>query len=139
MRILFVLALLWGPAPAAAKEKTVSQDQQWKGQFCGLSKPSTRVAKNPKEWAALWKDIGRPAPDVDLKGKQAVAVFLGQQPTGGFRVHFLEPVESKSRLLVPYQVLPPKGMALQAFTQPYGVRLIPLPPYELNVDIQERK
>lgn len=139
MRALLALAL-WVGAPsgsAAAKEKIVSQDQQWKGQFCGVSAPETRTAKTPEQWEALWKDIGRPAPAVDLSGKMAVAVFLGERPTGGFRVQFLEPKTSKERVTLGYRVLPPKGMAIQAFTQPYAVRLLPLS--KLPVEIVEEK
>ncbi len=140
MRALLALAL-WAALPlgasAARKEKLVSQDLQWKGQFCGVSVPGTRLAKTPAEWEALWKEIGRPAPAQDLKGQMAVAVFLGERPTGGFRVQFLEPKTAKERVTVGYRVLPPKGMAIQAFTQPYAVRLLPLP--KLPVELIEEK
>ncbi len=140
MRALLAL-FLWTGVPsgssAAPKEKIVSQDQQWKGQFCGVSAPGTRTAKTSQEWEGLWKEIGRPAPAQDLKGKMAVAVFLGERPTGGFRVQFSEPKTAKDRLMVGYRVLPPKGMAIQAFTQPYAVRLLPLS--KLTVEIVEEK
>ncbi|MBI4375495.1 MAG: protease complex subunit PrcB family protein [Elusimicrobia bacterium] len=100
---------------------------EWQGGFCPVSRPSHRVTSNRKEWLELWKLLGQDAPAADLKGRVAVAVFLGTKPTGGFSVHFLEPRQKDGVLLIRYRVKAPTGFAIQALTQPYAVRLFSRP------------
>ena len=95
----------------------------WTGAFCGVASPSHRVVETPKAWAALWKEIGKPAPTVDLSGKVAVAVFLGERPTGGWSVAFDEPAPGPKGPVVRYSVRAPEGMVSQSFTQPWAVRV----------------
>ena len=97
----------------------------WAGSFCPVDKPSHRVVETPEAWTALWKELGKPAPEVDLEKHFAIAVFLGTRPTGGYGVSFDEPVDGKKETVVRYSVRPPRGMAIQAITQPYAVRLFP--------------
>ncbi|MBI4679549.1 MAG: protease complex subunit PrcB family protein [Elusimicrobia bacterium] len=98
---------------------------EWKGQYCSQAEPSTRVATTAAQWAALWSDIGREAPQADLGTHFAAAVFLGQRNTGGYGVRFMEPVAEGKTLKIRYETLTPKGFVTQAFTQPYAVRLFP--------------
>ena len=108
---------------------------EWKSPFCGVTAPGTRVVQSAEDWKKLWAEIGRPAPDVELAGKAAVAVFLGERPTGGFGVSFLEPVPEKKVLRVRYKISTPKGMmVIQALTQPYGVKLLPGTTLEIKVE-----
>ena len=111
------LCLLMLAAPLCAKEK---RDMEWKGAFSPVTEPAHMVAKTQEEWEALWKRIDKPAPAADLKKFFAVAVFLGTEPTGGYGVSF----EAKKNT-VRYTIKKPEGMAIQALTQPYAVRLFP--------------
>lgn len=108
------------PAPA---EETI---MEWKGAFCPVAQASHRVVKTQEQWRALWREIGGEAPRADLDSHMAVAVFLGSRPTGGYGVEFGKPAEGADELVVSYRVKTPgEMMVIQAFTQPYGVRLFP--------------
>lgn len=105
---------------------------EWKGQNCRVSAPGALTVTDPEQWKELWsKTLGRPEapPSVDFSKSLAVAVFLGSRPTGGFAVEFLEPVVSGGKAVFAYRVKAPgKGMfVIQAFTQPYAVRVFDRP------------
>jgi hypothetical protein len=52
--------------------------KSWKGNAAGLS-PGGTQAKNPEDWASLWKRLGQggPAPEVDFSIQMAIAAFSG--------------------------------------------------------------
>lgn len=120
-----------GGRAAPGKEERV---MHWTGAFCGVEEPSHRLVETRAQWKALWKALGKAAPEADLEAHFAVAVFLGARPTGGFSVRFEEPRRSGKRLVVAYRVVPPSGMAFQALTQPYAVRLFPRSPGPVSVE-----
>lgn len=118
IKLLLAAALV-----AAAKENKPVEPMEWKGQFCAVSAAEHVVVETPKDWEKLWKDIGKPAPQADFSKHFAVAVFLGHRRTGGYSVRWEEPKAEKGTLTVRYAVAPPEGMAMQALTQPWDVRL----------------
>ena len=123
--LLPVLALLVGMA-RKPESVIVEAVMDWDGQNCSVGRPTTVVAKSPEEWKRLWDDsVGRPAPEADLSGRFAVAVFVGAVPTGGYSVEFLEPVAKGGTTVIPYRIRKPgKGsFVIQAFTQPFAIRL----------------
>jgi hypothetical protein len=118
-------ALAAGVSAADAKEKKA---MEWKGAFCPVTEPTQIVASTPPEWTALWVKLGKPAPQADLKKFFAVGVFLGMQPTGGYGIAW-----KSAGNTVHYKVKKPEGMAIQALTQPYVVKLFPKAPGEIKV------
>ncbi len=108
-------------AKSPRKEKRV---MEWSGAFCPVAEPAVVVARTAREWEKIWEKIGRAAPAADLSKHFAVAVFLGTRNTGGYGVLFEEP-GGKAGTLVRYRVRKPRGMVIQALTQPYAVRLFP--------------
>ena len=118
-----LLAVLAASALAAAPKG--GAPMEWKGSFCPVEKASHRVVETSAAWEALWKELGKPSPAADLKKHFAVAVFLGSRPTGGYSAVFEEAADEKGQTVVRYSVRGPQGMAIQAFTQPYAVRLYP--------------
>lgn len=111
-------------AAPAPKEKTMTLE--WKGQNGGPAEPGHRVITDAKGWRALWRALGQDAPALDFKTYGAVAVFLGEKPTGGWSAAFEEkPKDGDTWVL--YTIRPPQGFATQAFTAPYAVRAVPRP------------
>ena len=117
---LLVLGLAASPAANAKKE---AAKMEWKGAFCRVEEPSHRVVKTAAQWQRLWRDIGRPAPALDLTRYDAVAVFLGRRNTGGYGVVFAEAVVKSSSTVVGYRVKEPSGFVTQVLTAPFAVRL----------------
>ena len=112
-----------GTTAAQAKVKEAAMTE-WKGQFSGALQSAQRVIRSEPEWQAAWAEIGQAAPAApDFKSRFAVAVFLGQRSTGGYRVQWLEPDSSGPATVVRYREMKPQGMAMQALTQPYAVKV----------------
>lgn len=99
---------------------------QWQGAFCGVDQPGARVVEDAEQWKKLWKDIGAQDPGApDFKTHYAVAVFLGQRNTGGYSARLTDPVVEDGVAVVRYKVVAPRGLVIQAITQPYHVRAYP--------------
>ena len=108
-------------AKSAAADVTPNE---WRAAFCAEARPSARIIESGAEWDRLWQDsLKQPAPEVDFSKHVAAVVFLGSQPTGGYTVEFLEPLSDGVELLLRYRVRAPTGMVIQAFTQPYAIKL----------------
>src|SRR6185369_14205291 len=93
---------------------------EWKGAFCPIDAPTQTVVQTQDEWEALWKKLDKPAPAADFTKFFAVAVFLGTEPTGGYGVSW----QAKGNT-VTYKIKKPEGIAMQALTQPYAIKLFP--------------
>lgn len=136
---------LWamGRAP---KEPPVAQESlrpdvqpsEWQGAFCSVDKPDVRVIDNALAWESLWRRAFNAAPPpADFDTHVAVAVFLGERPTGGYEVEFLEPEIGPAEVVIPYRVQEPEGMAIQAFTQPYAIHMFKKPGVPLRPEMRK--
>jgi len=128
------LAAAWGmgkaPPPAQEAAPMAAHVQEWKGQFCGVAGEKAVLVTDAAGWAALWKEaFGREAPDADFAAHVAVAAFAGSKNTGGYVVEFQDPETSGGGHVLRWRVKSPGkgGFVIQAFTQPYAVRLYPKP------------
>lgn len=98
----------------------------WEGANCAVAAPGERLIFDESAWKALWEEsFAREAPRVDFEKYFALAVFAGSRPTGGFGVDFLAPRKAGGAVELAYAVRAPSPSAfvIQAFTQPYAVRL----------------
>lgn len=112
----------------------------WEGGHCGVGKPSTAVVLTAEDWSRLWKEaFNKEAPETDFEEHFAAGVFLGLRNTGGYSVEFLPPEEKDGAVVIGYRVIRPSssGFVIQAFTQPYGLRLYRRT--SLPVRLEERK
>jgi hypothetical protein len=114
------------PAKAAAEKPKEAPVMEWKGQYNGTVEAGHRLITDQRGWDALWRVLGKPAPALDFKLYNAVAVFLGERPTGGYTAEF-STREKEGDTLVSYVVGAPKGFVTQAFTRPFHVRAFPKP------------
>lgn len=120
------LALLFALAAhaAPAKEKKV---MEWKSQHGAPVTASHQLVTDAKGWEALWRVLRKDAPALDFKTHAAVAVFVGERPTGGWTVNFRKPRIKDGDTLIVYSIDAPKGFSTQAFTSSYVVRAVAKP------------
>ena len=135
-RAALILALALGACRGAPQPQIKEAAMtEWKGQFSGALQGAQRVIRSEPEWQAAWAEIGQAAPAApDFKSRFAVAVFLGQRSTGGYRVQWLEPDSSGPATVVRYREMKPQGMAMQALTQPYAVKVFLLDKPEIRLE-----
>jgi hypothetical protein len=119
-RLPALLALLALAAPVRAEQWT-----RLAGQCSGITGPRAVVIEDRARWQALWKEhMGEtesPAPEVDFAKEAVIAVFAGQQRTGGYSIDIELQKDSSSGLRALYRVRPPKpdSFRLMMITQPF--------------------
>lgn len=124
------------PAERGARGKTMTAIQEWKGQMGGGAAPGHKVVTDAAEWKALWAELGKDAPDLDFDAYSAVAVILGEKPTGGYTAVFDKPVEDDGNLIVRYRLPKPTGFTTQAFAYPWKVIAVPKPKGRVIVEYE---
>jgi hypothetical protein len=129
-----LLAVALAPLGAGAKDK--KKPMEWKGQYGGPLEPGHEVVTSGAAWKALWKRLGKDAPALDFKTHAAVAVFVGERPTGGFTAALSESAGEDGALVVRYKFKKPGGFVTQAFAQPWIVRAYPKPKGGLRAEAE---
>jgi len=121
-------ACFFTQAIASERVPFVTIDQGFRS---GIRERKFLVIKNETEWKTVWQNHVQPnvpakeLPRVDFEKEMIVAVFLGEKPTGGYKVEItaIEEDRGKGRLrVVVREGKPPAGaMVIQALTQPYHI------------------
>src|SRR5215475_14727220 len=93
------------------------------GTTSGIVAPQALVIQSAPAWQELWRQHAssdRPPPPIDFATELVVGIFLGQQPTAGYRVQVVRVEEGDSEIRVIYQVHnpPPEALVTQVLTQP---------------------
>ncbi len=123
--LIYVFTLL-ALATSAQAQSPREHLLEWKGQYGGSIDAEQRVVVDANGWTRLWLSLRQGgAPPLDFTKYFAVAVMIGERPTGGYTVEFLDPVPKGMDVTVRYRVLTPTGFTTQAFTQPWKVRAFP--------------
>lgn len=105
------------------------ESPSWQGAIAAHADVSDfAVAIDENSWRELWQRIGQPAPSPLPEGQMAVAVFLGQKRSGGYKAEIVGVQEHESNLTVSYREHRPRlgAMVTQVITSPYAVTLLPL-------------
>ncbi len=130
-------------------DATVSAEQPFSlsGGRSAIRQPKNRVARDAKAFVALWAEHAKsfdgtvpPAPKVDFKKFDVVAVFLGSIPTGGHAVEIgdIKRTGRKAVVTALHMKPGPGAMVTQAFTYPFAMRAVPkLPPTVTFVAIEK--
>ena len=82
----------------------------------------------PDAFVALWQSAHlETTPEVDFERDGVIAVYMGEQPTGGHRIHVERVARQDDELQVEvvFQFPGPDCMTTQALTQPYQMVLVP--------------
>lgn len=142
MRTLSILALAsfsaacLGPGPA--EELTITQLA--KGQHSLQTEQQFEMITGQPQFRHLWSrfDAGAP-PSLDFTRETAIAVFMGERPTGGYSIHVNAVTHGDGELLVDVvlQAPGPECMTTQAFTQPYEMVSVPSGPSRANFSTRQ--
>jgi PrcB C-terminal len=111
------------------------------GTTSGIVAPQALVIQSAPAWQELWRQharLGRFPPPIDFATDLVVGIFLGQQPTAGYRVQVVRVEEGDSGVRVIYQVHnpPPDATVAQVLTQPF--HLIRMPRLGLPIRFERR-
>lgn len=92
--------------------------------------PQPAVIRDRQVWAKLWADnfgATMAVPEVDFAQRMAVAVFMGQRPTGGYSVMITSVERIDDRLVVNFRTRSPQpgDVVTQVITSPYAIAIIP--------------
>ena len=98
-----------------------------RGQNSGVTKASEVVVRTAEEWQKLWAQHGAPQrpspplPRVDFGREMVVAVFMGEQRTGGYGIQVtgLRVGDRAITVEVKRSQPPPDAIVTQALTQPF--------------------
>lgn len=136
----FLLALVWLAGCIAQPQSATAPVilAQWSGAQSGVDQPSSRVIRDTAEWQALWQQLKREAPQPLAPNQMAVAVFLGQRRSGGYRVEVTRARAEAGASVLEYreQTPAPGMMTTQALTSPWAVVTLPASPHPVVVKPQ---
>ena len=111
-----------------------------KGQQSLQTEQQFEVITGQSQFRHLWSrfDAGSPPP-LDFTRETAIAVFMGERPTGGYAIHVDSVTRSDGELLVAVvlEAPGPECMTTQAFTQPYEMVSVPTGP--IRADFSTRR
>ncbi len=108
--------LAWAGEKLAFSEFKGQQGPADAGQF---------VATTNDQWLQLWSLIGQEPPKPLVEGDQTgVAIFMGEQPTGGYQIHVKRVEADNGRIEVKTSTITPTEVAAAGTTAPYVILLI---------------
>lgn len=107
--------------PSSADGRTA-----WSGNLAATDTELFVTARDDTGWRGLWEAVGTAPPVALPRGSMAVAVFLGQRPTGGYAVEIAGVERRGDATVVLYrETTPAPGvMTTQMLTAPYAVKLV---------------
>ncbi|MBI5574506.1 MAG: protease complex subunit PrcB family protein [Elusimicrobia bacterium] len=113
-------------------EEIVHEPKEWYGYYSGYKVAGTKVFTNNDSWENFWQEHTKnqiPAPRlpvVDFNKEMAVAVFMGEQKTGGYAIQIVNIEKIKNKIIVRYkETVPSKNTAVtEVITQPYHIKVI---------------
>jgi hypothetical protein len=116
-------------APSAPISTPVQMQTLNADLMSGISRAEHVVARDQKQWQALWQRHapGRPLPAVDFTRNLVVAVFLGSRPSGGYQVEISGVRQEGDTLIVQWReaVPGPGQVAAQVLTSPSHLVTVP--------------
>jgi hypothetical protein len=145
-RVRTLAAFLAAALVACATPIKAGQDIEFstidRGQYSGVMHADCLVVDSATELAELWhqihlvRSVEPPVPDVDFTYEIVLAVFQGEQPSGGHTIAIDRITERVSGTIVDVSLSTPRpdAMVTMALTSPYHlVRLSrPRPPIEFT-------
>ncbi|MEW6515876.1 MAG: protease complex subunit PrcB family protein [candidate division FCPU426 bacterium] len=119
-------------APAADQAAPlVRWSGEWSGDTSLVQEPVNKVLRSSEALQELWKTAGLKSlamPEVDWRREMIGAIFLGQQPTGGYEIQLKELQRNPNALEVKYAVRSPQDAAAGRPTSPFLIFRLPATP-----------
>lgn len=125
---------------AAAAEK----EMRFRGTYSGVEKAGERVIEDAETWEKVWKQVHATVspkpklPAVDFEKQVVLAVFQGQQSTGGHSIRIVSVKEAGdvTRVTVERRSPGPGAITTQALTQPYDMLVVDKPAQPVKFVVQ---
>jgi hypothetical protein len=104
-----------------------------KGAFSGITNRQQLVITNQQAWEQLWAKhnvTSKPTekiPKVDFEKEMIIAIAMGKQRTGGYRIEITGVETGADKLRITYKryAPPPDGINLQVITSPFHFVAVP--------------
>ena len=104
-----------------------------KGGFSGITNKQQLVITNQPAWRQFWAKhnvsvkSAEKVPPVDFEKEMVVAIAIGQQRTGGYRIEITAVEAEADKLRITYKryAPPPDGINLQVITSPFHFVAVP--------------
>lgn len=134
----FIFSEMDQNAPAS-----IEIEKEWEGYHSGSLSPTRMVISTPAQWKEIWEKIQSrefpipDAPEIDFNKNMVLAVFMGEQKSGGYEIRITKIIKTEDNILV--EVLEkkpsPDSFSAMALTSPYHAVLIKK--YSLPVKFQD--
>lgn len=113
--------------------KQIDVIEEFSGSYSGIKEKKELVIQDETEWENLWRalnSIREPLPEtpvVDFTTQSVIAVFQGEQRTGGYGIEITQIKQRNDTLYVNIHEKTPSegGMVTMALTQPYHIVVVP--------------
>lgn len=131
------------PATAPPEFRALAFETLQKGAHSGVTDKKAVLVTDEAAWKAQWQQMSATqvpapaAPALDFSQQAVLAVYMGEQRTGGYAIEItgVELTNGKLRVTV-RQTRPGQGaMVTQALTQPFHVVRIPKVPAGTQVEV----
>ncbi len=121
---LLISGLLFSSGCARGEEGEVGFETLAQGFDSQIQEKCNFVLENEQELELIWHRAGQNSPpEVDFDEYKVIAVFSGEQPTGGYEIEVERIAETEGSLRVYIQETSPdpSDMVTQALTYPYHI------------------
>lgn len=106
--------------------------KEWTGCHCGYVESERLVIETEEEWEEVWEkvvgfQIPKPElPEVDFDTHMIIAVFMGEQRTGGYSIDITRIIREEERIVVEVEEKHPHpdSPVTMTLTQPYHIVII---------------
>ncbi|HID50012.1 MAG TPA: protease complex subunit PrcB family protein [Chromatiales bacterium] len=140
-KLLLVVALALASACASppVNKQPVPFTTLARGSYCEVTRPAAHVIRNHAELETFWDMLGpdkQKVPDIDFNARTILAIFMGEQASGGYAIRIDRIVQTPEEVIVEVRkTTPAKGSAVSmALTRPYI--LVSIPRTELPIEFQ---
>ena len=131
------------PPQQTAQVQTVAFTTVDKGTYSGVPERKAVLVTDAQAWEALWRQHtsrvvnGPGAPAIDFSQQSVLAVYMGEQRTGGYSIEVTSITRENGRLTVTVrQSRPgPGAITTMALTQPFHMVRIPKVPAGTAVEV----
>lgn len=94
--------------------------------YGGRDEKSNVIITSQQKLEAIYKELGwNEVPKVDFNKNNVVALFMGQQNSGGYSIAIKSIVVEDDTTIIKVLETKPEGMATMALTAPYCIAIIP--------------
>lgn len=101
-----------------------------RGTYCDVTLPRDQVVRTKADLEKVWKKLNlsdQKLPDVNFENQTILAIFMGEQPTGGYSIRIDRISSTVDGLIVAVRrTEPPKGTPVTlSLTRPYIIVSVP--------------